>query len=217
MDKSVSPLSRKARNGNGKFDYNMMKQSIALSAMILFLAIFGQSSTVIGQSITDFTQQVVRLNPKRDPGNPAYTIADCVVSEHCLWWLTQTLQQIGGNPGLLAGATQAPQPEVSGDQSVYRFEAPAGESFCKTVLLKVSVAPNFGAFAPELKFSASKKAILATVRLPAGDGAPKWAWFDGILILLSVKDVAFAESSCSLKEEAQELACKGKCEMTIKF
>ena len=116
-----------------------------------------------------------------------------------------------------AALAVARQPDVSGDQSVYRFEAPAGESFCKAVLLRVSVAPNFGAFAPELKFSASKKAILATVRLPAGDGAPPYAWFDGILILLSVKDVAFAESSCSLKEVAQEVACKGKCEKTIKF
>ena len=49
---------------------------------------------------------------------------------------------------------------VAAHQSVYRFEAPAGESFCKAVLLRVSVAPNFGAFAPELKFSASKKAML---------------------------------------------------------
>ena len=194
----------------------MMKQSAALPAMVLFMAMLGLPATAIGQSITNSTQQVVRLNPKRDPGNPAYTVADCFVSEHCLWWLTQTLQQIGGNPGLLAGATQEPQPDKSGEQSVYRFEAPAGESFCKAVLLKVSVAPSFGSFAPELKFSASKKAILATVRVPAGDGEPTWAWFDGILILLSVKDVAFAESSCSLKEVAQEVACKGKCQ-TIKF
>ena len=180
--------------------------------MVLFLAIVGLPATAIGQSITNSTQQVVRLNPKRDPGNPAYRVADCFVSEHCLWGLTQNpRQQIGGNPGLLAGATQEPQPDVSGDQSVYRFEAPAGESFCKAVLLRVSVAPNFGAFAPELKFSASKKAILATVRLPTGDGEPPYAWYDGILILLSVKDVAFAESSCSLKEVAQEVACKGKC------
>ena len=185
--------------------------------MVLFLAILALPAATIGQSITNSTQQVVRLNPKRDPGNPAYRVADCFVSEHCLWWLTQTLLQVGGNPALLRGATQEPQPDVSGDQSVYRFEPPAGESFCKAVLLRVSVAPNFGAFAPELKFSASKKVILATVRLPTGDGAPKWAWFDGILILLSVKDVAFAESSCSLKEVAQEVACKGKCEKTIKF
>ncbi len=217
LQRSVSPLSPRARIGNGKLEYGMMKQSTALPAMVLFMATLGLPATAIGQSITNSTQQVVRLNPKRDPGNPAYTIADCVVSEHCLSWLTQAVLQAGGNPGLLAGAKQEPQPDVSGDQSIYRFEAPAGESFCKTVLLRVSVAPNFGAFAPELKFSASKKAILATVRLPAGDGAPTWAWFDGMLILLSVKDVAFAENSCSLKEVAQEVACKGKCEKTIKF
>ena len=57
----------------------------------------------------------------------------------------------------------------------------------------------------------------ATVRLLGGEGAPPYAWFDGILIFLSVKDVAFAESSCSLKELAQEVACKGKCDYTIKF
>ena len=185
--------------------------------MVLFLAILALPATAIGQSITNSTQQVVRLNPKRDPGNPAYTIADCFVTEHCLSWLTQAVLQVGGSPVLLRDATQEPQPDVSGDQSIYRFEAPAGESFCKALLLRVSVAPNFGAFAPELKFSASKKAILATVRLPAADGAPRWAWFDGILILLSVKDAAFADSSCSLKEVAQEVACKGKCEKTIKF
>lgn len=216
LQRSGSLFLRRASIRNGKFECGMMKQSMALPAMLLFMAILGLPATAIGQSVTESTQQVVRLNPKRDPDKPAYTVADCFVSEHCLSWLTQTLVQIGGNPGLLAGATQEPRPDVSGDQSVYRFEAPAGESFCKVVLLKVSVAPSFGAFAPELKFSASKKAILARVRLPAGDGAPKWAWFDGILILLSVKDMAFADSSCSLNEVAQQAACKGKCE-TIKF
>ena len=105
---------------------------------------------------------------------------------------------------------------MSGDQNVYRFDAPAGESFCKLVLHRPSIAPTFGAFAPELKFSASKKTVLAIVRVPTGDGAPRRAWFDGFLVLLSVKDAVFAESSCSLKEMAQEVACKGKCEM-IKF
>ena len=71
--------------------------------MVLFMAILGLPATAIGQSITNSTQQVVRLNPKRDPGNPAYTIADCFVSEHCLWWLTQTLLQVGGNPGTTKG------------------------------------------------------------------------------------------------------------------
>lgn len=185
--------------------------------MVFLLAILGLPATAIAQSNTNYTQQVVRLNPKRDPGNkPAYTVADCFVSENCLPWLSRTVQQVGGNPALLASATQEQNPYVSGEQSVYRFEASAGESFCKLVLHRPSVAPNFGAFAPELKFSASKKVILATVRLPTGDGAPKWAWFDGFLVLLSVKDEAFAESSCSLKEMAQDVACKGKCE-EIKF
>jgi len=194
----------------------MLKLCTALPAIVFFLAILGLPGTAIGQSNANYTQQVVRLNPKRDPGKPAYTVADCFVNENCLPWLTQTVLQVGGNPALLRDATQEPQPDVSGDQSVYRFEASAGESFCKLVLHRPSVAPTFGAFAPELKFSASKKVILATVRLPTGDGAPKRAWFDGFLVLLSVKDVAFSESSCNLKGVAQEVACKGKCEM-IKF
>jgi hypothetical protein len=185
--------------------------------MVLFLGVFGLSATATAQEIANYTQQVVRLNPKRDPGNkPAYTVADCFVSENCLPWLSRTILQVGGNPALLANATQEQKPYVSGDQSVYRFEPPAGESFCRLVLHRPSLAPNFGAFAPELKFSASNKVVLATVRLPSGDGAPKRAWFDGFLVLLSVKDAAFAESSCSLKEVAQEVACKGKCE-EIKF
>ena len=216
LRRTVSPLLRLPRIGNGKFEYNMLKLSTALPAIVFFLAILGLPATAIGQSNANYTQQVVRLNPKRDPGKPAYTVADCSVNENCLPWLTQTVLQVGGNPALLRDATQEPQPDVSGDQSVYRFEASAGESFCKLVLHRPSVAPTFGAFAPELKFSASKKVILATVRLPTGDGAPKRAWFDGFLVLLSVKDVAFSESSCSLKGVAQEVACKGKCEM-IKF
>lgn len=216
LRRTVSPLLRLPRIGNGKFEYNMLKLSTALPAIVFFLAILGLPATAIGQSNANYTQQVVRLNPKRDPGKPAYTVADCFVNENCLPWLTQTVLQVGGNPALLRDATQEPQPDVSGDQSVYRFEASAGESFCKLVLHRPSVAPTFGAFAPELKFSASKKVILATVRLPTGDGAPKRTWFDGFLVLLSVKDVAFSESSCSLKGVAQEVACKGKCEM-IKF
>ncbi len=208
---------RRARTGNGRFEYNMLKLSTALPGIVFFFAILGLPATAIAQSNANYTQQVVRLNPKRDPGNkPAYTVADCFVSENCLPWLSRTILQVGGNPALLASATQEQKPYVSGDQSVYRFEALAGESFCKLVLHRPSLAPTFGAFAPELKFSASKKIILATVRLPTGDGAPKRAWFDGFLVLLSVKDVAFAESSCSLKEVAQEVACKGKCEM-IRF
>ena len=195
---------------------NAANQSRTLPAAILLWAILGLSAAAIGQSITDYAQQVVRLNPKRDPGKPPYTVAECFANEHCLSFLTQSLVQAGGNAGLLADARQEPQPEVSGDQSVYRFEAPEGESFCKAVLLKISLAPNFGGSAPELKFSASKKTVLATVRLPAGEGAPPRAWFDGILILLSVKDVTFAESSCSLKEVTQEAACKGNCE-TVRF
>lgn len=216
LQRTISPLLRLPRIGNGKFEYNMLKLSTALPAIVFFLAILGLPATAIGQSNANYTQQVVRLNPKRDPGKPAYTVADCFVNENCLPWLTQTVLQVGGNPALLRDATHEPQPDVSGDQSVYRFEASAGESFCKLVLHRPSVAPTFGAFAPELKFSASKKVIFATVRLPTGDGAPKRAWFDGFLVLLSVKDVAFSESSCSLKGVAQEVACKGKCEM-IKF
>ena len=135
----------------------------------------------------------------------------------CLAALTQKMLQAGGNPGLIASAKEERLPDVSGEENVYHFDAPVGESFCKVLLLKKSMAPSTGKFTPALKFSASKKAVVATVRLPAGEGAPLRAWFDGILILLSVKDVKFAESSCSLKEIAQETVCKGNCESTISF
>ena len=180
-----------------------------LSAVILAFSLGAQEA--LAEPIHDATQLVVRLNPKRDPGKPAYTVSDCFVLESCLTDLTQKLAQIGGNPGLLAGAKNERPPDVSGEESVYRFYAPAGESFCKSFLMANNLAPSFGQSAPELKFSASKKAVLVTVRLPAGEAAPPRAWFDGILILLSVKDVAFAENSCSLKEQAQETACKGQC------
>ena len=164
------------------------------------------------QPIPEATQVIVRLNPKRDPGKPAYTVADCFAVDHCLSFLTQKLLQAGGNAGLIAGARQEMPPEVSGDRSVYRFAAPEGESFCKALLLKVSMAPSFGEFIPEVTFSASRKSAVATVRLPAGENAPARTWFDGILILLSVKDPAFAGSSCSLRTEAQKTACKRDCE-----
>jgi len=193
-----------------------LQRSISALSMILTLAILGPSVAAAAQPGPDYSQLVVRLNPKRDPGKPAYTVADCFPVEHCLSYLTQKLLQAGGNAGLIAGAKDERLPEVSGEENVYRFAAAEGESFCKALLLKVSVAPSSGAFTPALKFSASRKAVFATVRLPAGEGAPPRAWFDGILILLSVKDAAFAESSCSLTDAAQETACKGNCK-TVDF
>ena len=186
-------------------------KSISAVSVILSLAILGPSVVAIGQPVTDYTQLIVRLNPKRDPGKPVYTISDCIAFEPCLSHLTQKVAQVGGNPGLIAGAKEERLPDVSGEESVYRFDAPAGESFCKALLMASSLVPSFGQSAPELKYSASKKAVIVTVRLSAGEAAPPRTWFDGILILLSVKDVAFAESSCSLKEQVQETACKGRC------
>ena len=187
-------------------------RSTSAAAIILSLAILGPSVAAAGQPATDYAQLVVRFNPKRDPSKPSYTVADCFGIDHCLTILTEKLLQAGGNAGLIAGAKEERQPDVSGEESVYRFHAPEGESFCKAYLLKLSAAPSSGVFTPALKFSASRKAVLATVRLPAGEGAPPRAWFDGILILLSVRDAAFAESSCSLGHAAQETACKGNCQ-----
>ena len=188
----------------------MNRCAARLSAVLLSIGLGAQAAQA--RPIPDATQLLVRLNPKRDPGKPTYTVTDCFVSEHCLSFLTQKLVQAGGNAGLIGGAKKERPPDISGEESVYRFDAPEGESFCKALLLKFSIAPSFGQSAPELKFSASKKAVLATVRLPAGEVAPPRAWFDGFLILLSVKDVGFAESSCSLKEVTQETACKNDCQ-----
>ncbi|MDP1700501.1 MAG: hypothetical protein Q8L53_05995 [Aestuariivirga sp.] len=186
--------------------------STSAVSIILSLAILGPPVAAAGQPATDYSQLVVRFNPKRDPGKPAYTVADCFGIDHCLTILTEKLLQAGGNAGLIAGAKEERQPDVSGEESIYRFNAPEGESFCKAFLLKLSAAPSSGAFTPALKFSASRKAVLAAVRLPASEGAPPRAWFDGILILFSVRDAAFAESSCSLTETAHETACKGNCQ-----
>ena len=180
--------------------------------IILLLAVPAPLVVAAGQPVTDYTQLVIRLNPRTDTGRPTATVADCFAVEPCLSALTQKLLQAGGNPALIADAKKEKLPDVSGEESVYRFAAPAGESFCKVLLLKKSIAPSSGAFTPALKFSASRKAVLATVRLPTGEGAPPRAWYDGILILLSVRDAAFAESSCSLTDAAQEAACKGNCE-----
>ena len=188
----------------------MNRCAARLSAVLLTFSLGAQDA--LAEPIPDATQLIVRLNPKRDPGKLAYTVSDCFDFEPCLTDITQKLTQIGGNPGLIAGAKNERLPDVSGEESVYRFNAPAGESFCKSFLMASSLVPSFGQSAPELKVSAGKNAVLVTVRLPEGEAAPPRAWFDGILMLLSVKDVAFAESSCSLKEQAQEIACKGgKC------
>ena len=148
-----------AQNAAASCKDSPLKHSAKFAAFVLSLAAIGWSEATVAEQILGATQQVMRLNPKRDPGKPAYTVADCFHSEHCLSSLTQTVVQAGGNAGLLAGIIQEPEPRVTGDESVYRFEAPEGESFCKAVLLKLSVAPNFGASAPELKFSASRRAI----------------------------------------------------------
>lgn len=184
------------------------------AAIILSLAIPGFPVAAAGQQPADYGQLVVRFNPKRDPGKPAYTVADCFAIEDCLTTLTQKLLQAGGNPGLIKDAREERPPEVSGEESVYRFNPAEGESFCKAYLLKLSAAPSSGAFTPGLRFSASRKAVVAAVRLPAGGGAPPRAWFDGILILLSVRDAAFAESACSLGHAARETACRGNCQNT---
>lgn len=187
-------------------------ESISALPIVLSLAFSGSPVAAAGQPATDYSQLVVRFNPKRDPGKPAYTVADCFAIEHCLTILTEKLLQAGGSAGLIAGAKEERPPDVSGEDSVYRFTAREGESFCTAYLLKLSAAPSSGAFTPGLKFSASRKAVLARVRLPAAAGAPPRAWFDGILILLSVRDAAFTESSCTLTDEAQETACKGNCQ-----
>ena len=193
-----------------------MKHPAATAAIVLALAALGLPAATPAETMTGANQEVVRLNPKRDPGKPHYTVANCLANEDCQSQLTQTLLQAGGNPALLAGAKNEARPRVSGDESIYRFAARDGESFCRAVLLKLSVAPNFGVSATELKFSASTSMVRATIRLPGGEDAPPRAWFDGMLLLFSVKGAAFSESACTLTDMAQEAACKGKCE-TIKF
>jgi hypothetical protein len=167
------------------------------------------------EMIADVNQQVVRLNSELNANRPAATAADCFNSEHCLPMLVQEVGRAGGDIGRLARTLSRASPDVIGENYSYSFAPAAGESFCKAVLIKLSIAPTFDKGAPELLFSTSRSAAKAVVRLPKPENPSARVWFDGVLILLSVADPD--RSGCTLTTEIRDAECKGgKCE-TFRF
>ena len=182
--------------------------------LVVLLALAAGAGALPAQTIEGASQSVLRLNPSLNTGKPAYTIADCIGWESCLAPLVQEVGQAGGRVGQLAKTLGKASPDVAGEYYTYRYAPASGESFCRAVLLKFSVAPSFGDGAPEVVFSASRTEASVAVRLPRPGAASARVWFDGILILLAVADPDRAE--CTLRK-AMRAECKGaRCE-TIRF
>jgi hypothetical protein len=183
--------------------------------IVVLLVVLSSTAQLSAETIAGAKQQVLRLNPALNTGKPAYTVADCLRSEHCLTPLVQEVGQAGGHIGILAKTPGKASPDITGENHSYSFAPLAGESFCKAVLLKLSVVPTFWEGAPEIAFSASRSSAKVVVRLPKPEQASAQVWFDGILILISVTDPD--RSTCTLESEMREAECKGlNCE-TIRF
>jgi hypothetical protein len=120
--------------------------------------------------------------------------------------MTQTLNQSGGNPGLLRNGETA-VPDVEGLMHRFHFAPGEDETFCAVELLGPSVAPTFLSRAPELRVEISARGVLIDVMLP--DNAPT-SWVDGFIILYGAKPGA--ERKCTLGEQALRYTCKGRCE-----
>ena len=182
--------------------------------IVVLLAILSSATPLSAETIAGAKQQVLRLNPTLNTGKPGYTVADCLRSEHCLTPLVQEVGQAGGHIGVLAKTLGKASPDIAGENHSYSFTPAVGESFCKAVLLKLSVVPTFGESAPEVVFSASRSSANVVVRLPKPEASAQ-IWFDGVLILLSVADPD--QSTCTLENEMRKAECKGlNCE-TIRF
>jgi hypothetical protein len=182
--------------------------------IVVLFAVLTSAAQLPAETIAGATQQVLRINPAINTGKPPYTVADCFRSEHCLAPLVQEVGQAGGHIGVLAKTLGQASPDHVGDNYSYNLSPTAGASFCKAVLLKLSVAPSFGTGAPEVAFLASRSFAKVVVRLPKPEHTSTQVWFDGVLILL-VADPD--RSNCTLDNETRKAQCKGlKCE-TIRF
>jgi len=183
--------------------------------IVVLLGVLSSAPQLPAETIAGATQQVLRINPTINTGKPQYTVADCLRSEHCLAPLVQEVGQAGGHIGVLAKTLGPASPDHVGDNYSYSLSPAAGESFCKAVLLKLSVVPTFGKGAPEVGFLVSRSFAKVIVRLPEPEHTSAQVWFDGVLILLSVADPD--RSTCTLGNEIRQAQCKGlKCE-TIRF
>jgi hypothetical protein len=188
---------------------------LAIQMVVLLLAIPSSPPPLPAEPMAGATQELLRLNPTLNTGKPAYTATDCFESEPCLPHLVQEVSAAGGHIGTLAKSLGHASPDLSGENYSYSFEPAAGKSFCKAVLLKLSIAPSFGAGSPEFVLSVSRHSAKAVVRLPKPERSSAKVWFDGILILVSVTDPDRVR--CTLGNEMRKTECKGgKCE-TIRF
>jgi hypothetical protein len=157
----------------------------------------------------EFSQQVVRINPRSGEASPSATLADCIAEDFCLAQLTFAIGRVGGNPGLLNGPQRAPRIAALGTSMRYDFAPPDGERFCRAELVKLSVAPTFEGNATAMRFEASRDAVSIAITLP--DQAPR-AWFDGILILIG----SSSDDGCTLTAETRVYRCTGRCG-TVRF
>ncbi len=189
----------------------LRSNSCWLSASIFFCSVLGGCAFADGLS-----QRIVRINPQRNDGKPAYTAQECIESDDCRALLTEKIRQAGGDDKDLQASLGLASPISEGEITRFRFVPDGGKTFCKAVLMKISVAPNFGGAAPEVSVSATTQEVLVHVRIPSGEGTPKYAWYDGVVVLLSAPAEANTSAApaggCTLGAAPKTASCKGKCE-----
>jgi hypothetical protein len=173
---------------------------------VLFLLLVFALPAMAGDLAKGISQRVIRFNAMSGEDLHAWDFADCYENEDCLISLTRTLNQSGGNPGLLRKGETAVA-RIVGLRHVFEFAPADGERFCAAVFVKHSAAPSFLSQAPELLFEISASAARIDIQLP--ENAAR-SWVDGFLVLYSAKPDA--ERKCTLSEQTVRYTCKGRCE-----
>jgi hypothetical protein len=177
-----------------------------LRSALIFNAFFAASACAAD---SEFSQQVFRINPVAGEARPSETLENCLEGEFCQTQLLFALGRIDGDPGRLADDRTVPAMIRDGETTRYRFAPPKGQRFCRAELVKLSVAPSFGANAASMRFEVDHGFASVTVRLPK---TATRAWFDGILILIA----SASDEGCTLTGQTKVYACKGRCE-TVRF
>jgi hypothetical protein len=162
--------------------------------------------SMAGDLAKGVSQRVIRFNAINGDGVASRSFADCYDNEDCLISLTRTLNQTGGNPGLLRKGETAVA-KIEGLRHRFDFLPAAGEDFCAIEFLKPYMAPTFLSRAPELWLQISASAARIDVQLPKNAAR---SWVDGFLILYGAK--AGAARKCKLTQETLRYSCKGRCE-----
>jgi hypothetical protein len=173
--------------------------------VLLFMVAFFQPA-MAGDLARGVSQRVIRFNAVNGANVRPQTLEDCFDGEDCLIHLTRTLNQTGGNPGLLKkGETAAAK--VEGLHHRFDFSPAVGEQFCAAEFLKPSMAPPFQSRSPELRLEVSAREARIDVVLP---GNAPVSWVDGFIILYGVKPGAARK--CTLGDQTMRYTCKGRCE-----